>query len=51
MEENLYPHIESKDFNKKITLKREFSTTKINGYSKEDYKNIEAISDKLYVSN
>jgi len=47
MEENLYPHIESGDFNKKITLKREFSTTKINGYSKEDYKNIEAISDKL----
>ena len=47
MEENLYPHIESKDFNRKITLKKEFSNTKLNGYSKKDYKDIEKISDKL----
>ena len=47
MEENLYPHIESPDLNKKITLKREFSTTKVKGYSKDDYKNIATISDKL----
>ena len=47
MEQNLYPHIESGDFNKKITLKKEFSNTKIKGYTKTDYKNITAISDKL----
>ena len=47
MEENLYPHIESKDFNRKITLKKEFSNTKLNGYSKKDYKNITKISDDL----
>ena len=29
MEENLYPHIESKDFNRKITLKKEFLNTKL----------------------
>ena len=47
MEENLYPHIESDNFNKKITLKKEFLNTKLKGYSKKDYKNIETISDKL----
>ena len=47
MEQNLYPHIESPDFNKKITLKKEFLNTKIKGYSKKDYKNIEKISDDL----
>jgi superfamily II DNA or RNA helicase len=47
MEQNLYPHIESSDFNKKITLKKEFLNTKIKGYSKKDYKNIEKISDDL----
>lgn len=47
MEQNLYPHIESPDFNKKITLKKEFQNTKIKGYTKEDYKNIVKISDQL----
>jgi superfamily II DNA or RNA helicase len=47
MEQNLYPHIESSDFNKKITLKKEFQNTKIKGYTKEDYKNITKISDDL----
>lgn len=47
MEQNLYPHIESPDFNKKITLKKEFQNTKIKGYTKKDYKNIVKISDQL----
>ena len=47
MEQNLYPHIESPDFNRKITLKKEFQNTKIKGYTKEDYKNITKISDEL----
>tara|TARA_B110000858_G_scaffold91315_1_gene105511 strand:- start:9797 stop:13303 length:3507 start_codon:yes stop_codon:yes gene_type:complete len=47
MEQNLYPHIESLDFNKKITLKKEFHNTRIKGYTSEDYKNIVKISDKM----
>ena len=47
MEQNLYPHIESPDFNRKITLKKEFANTKIKGYTKKDYKEIEKLSDEL----
>jgi len=47
MEHNLYPHIESSEFNKKITLKKEFQTTTMKGYTKEEYKNIVKVADKL----
>ena len=42
----LYPHLDDVEFNKKIFLKKEFNNTKYDEVSKEDFDNIEKISEK-----
>lgn len=45
--EYLYPHLDDSEFNQKLVKKKEFSDTKYEEKSKEDYENIVEISDKL----
>ena len=45
--EDLYPSLQDPDFNRKISIKKEFIDTMNKGYNEKDYENIEEISNKL----
>ena len=42
----MYPHLDDVDFNKKIFLKKEFNSSKYDKINKEDFDNIEKITEK-----